>query len=65
MTWLFGWAARRHGDAELAGLLRDESLRQLGDLTFAEYYDPLSGQALGSSAQSWTAAVALDWTATS
>ncbi len=65
MTWLFGWAARRHGDDELAGLLRDESLRQLGDLTFAEYYDPLSGQALGSTAQSWTAAVALDWTAAS
>jgi len=65
MTWLFGWAAQRGGDAELAGRLRDESLRQLGDLTFAEYYDPLSGQALGSLSQSWTAAVALDWVASS
>ncbi|MDF5758329.1 glycoside hydrolase 100 family protein [Spongiactinospora sp. TRM90649] len=63
MTWLFSWAARRHGDTELAGGLREESLRQLGDLTFAEYYDPMTGQALGSSAQSWTAAAALDWTA--
>ncbi|MFI6600015.1 MGH1-like glycoside hydrolase domain-containing protein [Nonomuraea sp. NPDC050536] len=64
MTWLFGWAARWHGDEELAGRLREESLRQLADLRFAEYYDPLSGEPLGSPAQSWTAAVALDWVST-
>ncbi|RBQ19202.1 glycogen debranching protein [Spongiactinospora rosea] len=63
MTWLFSWAARRQGGAELAGRLREEALRQLGDLSFAEYYDPMSGQALGSRNQSWTAAAALDWMA--
>ncbi|NUR91498.1 MAG: glycogen debranching protein, partial [Nonomuraea sp.] len=36
ITWLFGWAARWHGDQELAGQLREESLRQLSDLRFSE-----------------------------
>jgi hypothetical protein len=27
----------------------------------AEYIEPFSGRPLGSDAQSWTAAVALDW----
>ncbi|GAA4496387.1 hypothetical protein GCM10023191_038360 [Actinoallomurus oryzae] len=63
ITWLFGWAARRRGDEALEGQLREESLRQLGDLRFAEYYEPFTGEALGSRSQSWTAAVALDWLA--
>lgn len=41
--------------------LRDQGLRQLGDLAFGEYYEPTTGEALGSAHQSWTAAVALDW----
>lgn len=28
---------------------------------FGEYYDPYTGEALGSTYQSWTAVVALDW----
>lgn len=63
MTWLLGWASRRRGDDELAGGLRDESLRQLADGTFGEYYHPFTGEQLGSRDQSWTAAVALDWLA--
>jgi hypothetical protein len=63
MTWLFGWAAAYRGDADLAAQLRAESLRQLHDGSFAEYYEPFSGEPLGSRAQSWTAAVALDWLA--
>jgi len=31
--------------------------------TFAEYFEPFSGEPLGSLDQSWTAAVALDWLA--
>ncbi|MCP2168567.1 glucosylglycerate hydrolase [Goodfellowiella coeruleoviolacea] len=61
MTWLFWWALRRHGQHAVADRLRAEALDQLGDLSFAEYYQPLTGQALGSSQQSWTAAVALAW----
>lgn len=63
LTWLFSWAAARRGDETIALQLREESLRQLSDLSFAEYYDPLTGEPLGSRAQSWTAAVALDWLA--
>jgi hypothetical protein len=63
LTWLFSWAAARHGDERVAAQLREESLRQLSDLSFAEYYEPFTGEPLGSRAQSWTAAVALDWLA--
>ena len=63
-NWLLWWALRRSGDpgeAAVAADLRAESLRQLGDGTFAEYYHPLTGAPLGSPRQSWTAAVALSW----
>lgn len=63
LTWLFGWTAARLGDETIATQLREESLRQLGDLSFAEYYEPFTGEPLGSHSQSWTAAVALDWLA--
>ena len=33
------------------------------DGCFGEYYEPFTGEALGSDDQSWTAAVALDWLA--
>jgi hypothetical protein len=65
VTWLLWWTARRYGDADLADQLRSESLRQLTGGTFAEYYEPESGRGLGSENQSWTAAVALDWLASS
>lgn len=63
-NWLLSWALRRSGDpreAEVAADLRAESLRQLEDETYAEYYQPLTGAPLGSLHQSWTAAVALAW----
>jgi hypothetical protein len=59
INWLMCWALSRHGAPELAGSIRTESLRQLGDLKFGEYYEPFTGEALGSAHQSWTAAVAL------
>lgn len=61
LTWLLGWTARRYGDDEMYGQFREQSLDQLADGAFAEYYEPFSGEALGSRDQSWTAAVALDW----
>ncbi len=63
VTWLLGATARRYGDEETYGQFRDQSLAQLADGTFSEYYHPLSGGGLGSRNQSWTAAVALDWMA--
>lgn len=61
LTLLLGWAARRDGAHALHADLRDASLRQLSDLTFAEYYEPFTGEPLGSRAQAWTAAAALEW----
>src|SRR5215211_1144958 len=59
-NWLLWWSLRRAGSHERAEALRRESLGQLADGGFAEYFEPFSGEPLGSSEQSWTAAVALD-----
>ena len=60
-TWLLARALLRDGDEAAAGRLREASLSQLSGGAFAEYYHPLTGAALGSRYQSWTAAAALDW----
>jgi glucosylglycerate hydrolase len=62
-SWLFWWAVRLGGDDALAQQWRAQSLQQLGDLRFGEYYDAVTGEPAGSDDQSWTAAVALDWAA--
>jgi hypothetical protein len=61
---LLGWAAARNGQHRLRQTLRSESLLQLSDLKFGEYYEPFTGEALGSLAQAWTAAAALEWLGT-
>ncbi|MUL75908.1 amylo-alpha-1,6-glucosidase [Mycolicibacterium sp. CBMA 226] len=61
MTWLFSWCFARRGWSERASILRREGLRQASDGTFAEYYEPFTGEPLGSMQQSWTAAAVLDW----
>jgi hypothetical protein len=43
--------------------LRRTALEQLAVRGFGEYFDPFTGQLLGSDNQSWTAAVGLDWLA--
>jgi len=60
-TWLLTWALRRDGDEVAADKLGAVGIAQLGDGTFAEYYNALTGEPLGSLNQSWTAAAALDW----
>lgn len=60
-TWLLSWAFARRGWPERGLQLRGEGLRQAADGTFAEYYEPFTGEPLGSTAQSWTAAAVLDW----
>lgn len=64
LNLLLGWAAARNGQHRLRDTLRSESLRQLSDLKFGEYYEPFTGEALGSLAQAWTAAAALEWLGT-
>lgn len=61
MTWLFSWVFARRGWAERSRHLRAEGLRQAADGSFAEYYEPFTGEPLGSMQQSWTAAAVLDW----
>lgn len=59
-TWLLWDALRRSGEADVAAALRDAQLDALANAGMAEYLDPFSGEPLGASSQSWTAAVALD-----
>ncbi|MGV8908242.1 MAG: glucosylglycerate hydrolase [Propionicimonas sp.] len=63
LTWFLAFQARRYGSRELFESLRSESLAQLADLQFGEYYEPFTAEPLGSRRQSWTAAVALEWVA--
>ena len=61
INWLLWWSLLRAGEGERAERLRRISLEQLASGGFGEYFDPYTGEPLGSTRQSWTAAVALDW----
>ncbi len=63
MNWLLWWSLIRAGEKERAIRLKSCALAQLSDGRFGEYYEPFTGEPLGSDEQSWTAAVALDWLA--
>ena len=63
LTWLLWWALARDGERDRAARLRRAALDQLAAIDFAEYVEPFTGELLGSLAQSWTAAVTLDWLA--
>jgi hypothetical protein len=58
--WLLWWSLIRAGELDRASRMRRETLGQLAEGGFAEYFEPFTGQPLGSHEQSWTAAVALD-----
>jgi glucosylglycerate hydrolase len=62
-NWLLWRSLVRCGEYTRAAVLREQSLGQLSEGGFAEYFEPFSGEPLGSGEQSWTAAVALDWLA--
>jgi glucosylglycerate hydrolase len=61
--WLLWWALARDGERQLAERVRESSLEQIAEGGFAEYFEPFTGEPLGSREQSWTAAVVLDWLA--
>jgi hypothetical protein len=64
IDWLLWHSLGLLGYAGRADELRRDSLGQIAaDGDFAEYFEPFTGKALGSPRQSWTAAVALDWSA--
>ncbi len=62
-NWLLWWSLLRAGEPERAEKMRRTALDQLADGGFAEYFEPFTGEPLGSPDQSWTAAVALDFLA--
>jgi glycogen debranching enzyme len=63
VNWLLWWSLLRAGRPERAEELRQASLQQITGSGFGEYFDPFTGELLGASDQSWTAAVTLDWLA--
>ena len=63
ITWLLWWALDRDGHRRRADALRTAAVAQLRASGCSEYADTITGEPLGSNAQSWTAAVALDWLA--
>ena len=50
-----------YGHAALAARIREDTRTLMRQSGFAEYYDPLTGEGLGGSSFSWTAAMALSW----
>jgi hypothetical protein len=57
---VLAWAATRDGAWDLRAVLRDATLELLSDHTFAEFYEPITGEPLGARGHSWTAAAALE-----
>ena len=53
----------RVGESERAERLRQTSPEQISRGGFGEYFEPFTGELLGSDNQSWTAAVTLNWLA--
>lgn len=64
-NWLLWLGLVWHARAGAAAALRAASLALLRPTSarYAEYFEPFTGEPLGSLDQSWTAAVALDWLA--
>lgn len=67
VNWLLWWGLRRQDMHAEAASLREANLALLrrSGASFAEYFQPFTGEPLGSRDQSWTAAVTLDWLASS
>lgn len=61
INWLLWWSLLRVGETERAGCIKRAALDQISSDGFAEYFEPFTGEPLGSNRQSWTAAVVLDW----
>jgi glucosylglycerate hydrolase len=61
ISWLLWRSLVRAGEMQRAEALRDAALEELSGGELAEYYEPFTGEPLGSDDQSWTAAVVLDW----
>lgn len=65
ISWLLWRSLIRLGEKQRAHHMRLAALEQMAAGGFAEYFEPFTGEPLGSDDQSWTAAVALDWISSS
>ncbi|MGH3085941.1 MAG: glucosylglycerate hydrolase [Rubrobacteraceae bacterium] len=61
ISWLLWRSLLGAGEERRAREARRNALEQIASGGFAEYFEPFTGEPLGSDDQSWTAAVALDW----
>ncbi|GAA2258150.1 hypothetical protein GCM10010145_28120 [Streptomyces ruber] len=59
-AWLLERGLRLHGERARADALREDFLRTAGASGFAEYVDPYTGAACGTTGFGWTAALTLD-----
>ena len=62
-VWLIWWSLLRAGEHKRADALREAALGEFSAGHFAKYFEPFTGEPMGSDDQSWTAAVVLDWLA--
>jgi hypothetical protein len=60
LNWLLARGLRGHGLEAPARALEDLTVRLVEDAGLREYFDPLSGEGLGSGDFSWTAAAVVD-----
>jgi hypothetical protein len=63
ISWLLWQSLTQLGYSARADAIRTDSLSQIATGEFGEYFEPFTGEQLGSTQQSWTAAVTLDWLA--
>ena len=63
VNWMLVDGLRRGGHTELASRIRQQSLALVERSGFAEYFSALTGEPLGGSAFSWTAAMYLHFAA--
>ena len=65
MNWLLMEGLRRYGYDDLAEVIRQDTLGLIEAAGFREYYDARDGSGCGSTDFSWSAALALELSATS
>ena len=60
VNWFFVRALERYGMLAEAATLRDSTLALVERSGFSEYYEPMTGEPLGSRVFSWSASLTLD-----
>lgn len=60
INWLIIDGLNRYGYKDYASALKDSTLEMVEKAGFAEYFDPITGEPLGTDGFSWTAALTID-----